>query len=84
MLQGGVTAMNLIFTSTLLLIELGRISCLAINELKINNFLNFDASENINDKDFLDVDVTSDFLPSITEVLDVPDEKVSTPKYIRE
>ena len=69
--------MNLIFTSTLFLIELGLISCLSINELKINNFLNFDPSESLNDKDFLDVDVSSDFLPSITEIIDFPNEKVS-------
>lgn len=68
--------LNLNFTSTILLIKLGLISCLSINELKIDNFLNFDPSENLNDKDFLDVDVSSDFLPSITEILDVSDDKV--------
>jgi hypothetical protein len=74
--------MNLIFTSTLLLIECGLISCLSINELKINDFSYFDRSENFNDKDFLDVDVSSDFLPSITEILDISDEKVFSKKYL--
>lgn len=74
--------MNFILTSTLLIFEFRLFSCLAINELKIDNFSNILPGQDIKDKDFLDVDVSSDFLPSITEIFDVSDEQVFSLKFI--
>ena len=67
-MQGGHYQMNLIFISTLLLLKFCLCSSLSLSELKINNFLNFIPIEYSKDKDFLDIDVSSDFIPSLTEI----------------
>ena len=68
--------MNLICVLSFLVLKFGFVSCLRINELKIDQFLstnNFNLPE---DKDYLDVDVTSDILPSMTTIYDVQREPV--------
>jgi hypothetical protein len=73
--------MNLIFTSTLLLLKFGLFSSLSLNELKINNLSNFILIKYEKYKDFLDVDVLSDFIPSITEIVGVSNDPVISIEY---
>lgn len=56
--------MNLIYILPAITIELSLISCLKINELRIDNFLKPFSFNEVVDKDFLDVDVSSDVLAS--------------------
>lgn len=59
--------------------QFGPQNCLKINELKINQFLSINnLPEQMKDKDFLDVDVASDILPSVTTIYDVQTEPVCT------
>lgn len=69
--------MNLICLLPFLVSEFGFYSCLKINELKIEHFLSInDSPEQYKDRDFLDVDVASDIVPSLTTIYDVPSEPV--------
>lgn len=69
--------MNLICILPFLLSEFSFYNCLKINEIKIEHFLSInDSPDKIKDKDFLDVDVASDIVPSLTTIYDVPSEPV--------
>lgn len=50
--------------------------CLTITELKVENFLRKENFVESNNRDFLDIDVTSDVLSTVAEIKDVPSEKV--------
>lgn len=57
--------------------QFGPHNCLKINELKIDQFSSINnLPEQLKDKDFLDVDVASDMLPSVTTIYDVQTEPV--------
>lgn len=56
--------------------ELPLFICLSINELKIDRFLSTENFAKYPDRDFLDVDVTSDVLPTMTEVKDASADEV--------
>ncbi len=66
-----VLDMNLIYILPAITLELTLISCLKINELKIDNFLKPFSSNKVIDKDFLDVDVSSDVLALNVAIYDV-------------
>lgn len=68
--------MNLIYPFLVVALELPFFICLTINELKLDQFLNSESFEKLSDRDFLDIDVSSDVLPTISKVLDATGEKV--------
>lgn len=69
--------MSLIRLLSFLVLEFTFFNCLKINEIKIDHFLSINNSpEQIKDKDFLDVDVVSDIVPSLTTIYDFPAEPV--------
>ena len=67
-----------------LILEFVVYNCLKINELKIGQFLAINnLQEEPKDKDFLDVDVNSDILPSVTSIFDVISEPVHIHEHVK-
>lgn len=69
--------MNLIYILTFALINSKFINSLKINELKIDNFIRPQSLDEVKDKDFLDVDVSSDILTANVALYDASSEPVN-------